>query len=305
MPRLLALAHAAVTASVLWLQGLQAPAPPVARTSVDLVSLPVVVTSKGQPVHGLTADDFDVREGGVRQRIVAFADALSDAVPVQLGLMLDKSVSMERDLEAASSAAVRFVGDFSEARDVTFVEFERTVRLGRYQPLNYPQLFERMRDRKTGWGTALYDALGRYLESTRDRDGVHVLVMYTDGGDSMSHLRATDVIDLLRGGRVILYAVGYTANQSGSSRFLQESMLQILARETGGAAFFPGSVRDLDRIYAAIRSQIRGRYTLGYVSTNEKRDGTFRKVEVRLVAPVHRTLEVRTRTGYVAPGVQP
>jgi VWFA-related protein len=241
----------------------------------------------------------------VRQKIVAFADALSDTVPVQLGLMLDKSLSMERDLEAASSAAIRFVGDFPEARDVTFVEFERTVRLGRYQPLNYPQLFERMRDRKTGWGTALYDALGRYVESTRDRDGIHVLVLYTDGGDSMSQLRATDVIDLLRGGRVILYAIGYTANQWGSSRFLQEGMLQILARETGGAVFFPGSVRDLDRIYATIRAQIRGRYTLGYVSTNEKRDGTFRKVEVRLVSPAHRRLEVRTRTGYVAPGVRP
>jgi Ca-activated chloride channel family protein len=299
MPRLLGLAHAALAAWAVWPQ---TAAPPVVRSSVNLVSLPVVVTSRGRPVAGLTADDFEIQEGGVRQRIVTFADALSDTVPLQLGLMLDKSVSMERDLDAASSAAIRFVGDLPEARDVTFVEFERTVRLGRYQPLNYPQLFQRMRDRKTGWGTALYDALGRYVESTRDRDGIHVLVMYTDGGDSMSDLRASDVIDLLRGGRVMLYAIGYTANQSSSSRFMQEGMLQILARETGGAVFFPGSARDLDRIYTTIRAEVRGRYTLGYVSTNEKRDGTFRNVQVRLTDSAHRKLEVRTRTGYFAPG---
>lgn len=301
MPWLSGLAHAALAAWVAWAQ---MPTPPVVRASVDLVSLPVVVTSRGQPVTGLTADDFEIQEGGVRQNIVAFADALSDTVPIQLGLMLDKSVSMERDLEAASSAAIRFVGDFAEARDVTFVEFERTVRLSRYQPLNYPQLFERMRDRKTGWGTAFYDALGRYVESTRERDGIHVLVMYTDGGDSMSDLRASDVIALLRGGRVMLYAIGYTAHQSGSSRFVQESVLQILARETGGAVFFPGSARDLDRIYGTIRAEVRGRYTLGYVSTNEKRDGTFRKVQVRLTDPGRRKLDVRTRSGYVAPGPQ-
>jgi Ca-activated chloride channel family protein len=300
MPRLLWLTHAVLVAWGVWPQ--TGAAPPV-RASVDLVSLPVVVTSKGQPVLGLTADDFEIREGGVRQNIVAFADALSDTVPVQLGLMLDKSLSMERDLEAASSAAIRFVNDFPEARDVTFVEFERTVRLGRYQPFNYPQLFERMRDRKTGWGTALYDALGRYVESTRDRTGIHVLVMYTDGGDSMSDLNASAVIEMLRGGRVMLYAIGYTA-QAGSSRFIQEGMLQLFARETGGAVFFPGSPHDLDRIYGTIRGEVRGRYTLGYVSTNQKQDGAFRKVQVRLAGAARRDTNVRTRTGYIAPGVR-
>ena len=288
-------------AFVVWAVWPQGGATPPVRASLDFVSLPVVVTSRGEPVFGLTADDFEIQEGGVRQTIVTFADALSDTVPVHLGLMLDKSLSMERDLEAASNAAIRFVDDFPEARDVTFVEFERTVRLGRYQPPNYPQLFERIRDRKTGWGTAFYDAVGRYVESTRDRTGIHVLVMYTDGGDSMSDLGASAVIDLLRGGRVMLYAIGYTANQAGSSRFIQEGMLQILARETGGAVFFPGSARDLDRIYRTIKGEVRGRYTLGYVSTNQERDGKFRKVQVRLIGDRRRDANVRTRTGYLAP----
>jgi Ca-activated chloride channel family protein len=293
------LAQAALSAWVLWPQ---LPAPPVVRASVDLVSLPVIVTSRGQPVAGLTANDFEIREGGVRQTIVTFADALSESVPVHLGLMLDRSVSMERDLEAAAAAAVRFISDFPEAEDVTFVEFERTVRLGRYEPSSYPQLFDRIRDGKMGWGTALYDALGRYVESTRDRTGIHVLVLYTDGGDSMSDLGATEVIDLLRGGRVMLYALAYTQRQAGSARFIQEGLLQRLARETGGAVFFPGSARDLDRIYQTIRAEVRGRYTLGYVSTNSARDGAFRKVQVSLAGPARRDSQVRTRTGYFAPG---
>lgn len=298
MPRAYGLAPMLLAAWAAWPQ---APAsPPAIRASVDLVSLPVVVTSRREPVAGLSAADFEVREGGVRQTIVTFADALSDEVPIHLGLMLDKSLSMERDLDAASSAAIRFVNDFTEARGVTFVEFERTVRLGRYEPANYPQLFERVRDRRLGWGTALYDAMGRYIESTRDRTGIHVLVMYTDGGDSMSDLDASAVIDLLRGGRVMLYAIGYTQNQ-GSSRFFQEGMLQIFARETGGAVFFPGSTRDLDRIYRTIRSEVRGRYTLGYVSTNPARDGKFRKVQVRLTGARRRDTDVRARTGYFAP----
>ena len=301
MPGLLWLTHAALVAWVLWPQ---TGTPPPVRASVELVSLPVVVTSRGEPVPGLTADDFEIREGGVRQTIVTFADALSDTVPIHLGLMLDKSLSMEQDLEAASNAAIRFVNDFPEARDVTFVEFERTVRLSRYQPSNYPQLFERMRDRKTGWGTALYDALGRYVESTRDRNGIHVLVMYTDGGDSTSDLGASAVIDMLRGGRVMLYAIGYTAHQAGSSRFIQEGILQIFARETGGTVFFPGSPRDLDRIYRKIRGEVRGRYTLGYISTNQKTDGTFRKVQVRVAGAGRRDTDVRTRTGYLAPGAR-
>jgi Ca-activated chloride channel family protein len=273
------------------------------RSAVELVSLPVVVLDrKGETVRGLSAGDFEVREQGEPQTIVSFASAdTGQPVPLFLGLMLDKSISMERDLDAASSAAVRFAGRLTEARDVTFVEFERTVRLGRYAPVNYPQLFERMRDRRMGWGTVLYDAIGRYVESTRDRAGIHVLVVYTDGGDSMSDLGLPDVLHLLRGGRVILYAIGYMA-QAGSSWFDAQALLERLARETGGQAFFPGSTRDLDRIYASILADVAGRYTLGYVPDDPRRDGAYRRVEVRLRSAAGERLTVRTRSGYIAPG---
>jgi Ca-activated chloride channel family protein len=274
---------------------------PTIHSSVDLVSLPVVVLAgDGEPVAGLTAGDFDIREGGVRQTIVSFAPAFSPTdVPLFLGLMLDKSISMERDLEAAAGAAIQFVNGFTDAEDVTLVEVERRVRLSRYSPASYPRLFERMREKTVGWGTAFYDAVARYVESTRPRDGIHVLVVYTDGGDSTSELNLSDAIHLLRGGRVWLYAIGYM-DHTGAGRFLQQSILQNLARETGGRSFFPGSTRELDAIYRAIRTEVAGRYMLGYVSSDTRRDGRFRKVEVRLTGD-RRGLTLRARSGYLAP----
>jgi Ca-activated chloride channel family protein len=278
-----------------------APPAPV-RSMLELVSLPVVVLDRrGEPVPGLAAGDFDVSEDGVRQTIVSFAAAFSPSdVPLYLGVMMDKSVSMERDLPAAVDAAIRFVSAFEQPEDVTLVEVERTVRLSRFAPSDYARLFERLRSRTVGWGTAFYDGVARYVEHTRSRHGIHVLVAYTDGGDSMSDLNLSDVIRLLRGGRVWFYGLGYVEHQ-GATRLAQQAILQGLARETGGATFFPGSPKDLDRVYRQIRQEIAGRYMLGYVSTNAARDGRFRKVHVRLAGSPRRDVTVRTRSGYLAP----
>jgi hypothetical protein len=104
------------------------------RSRVDLVQLPVVVTSDdGEMVHGLTADDFQIFENGERQEIAAFVEgAPGRSFPLRLGLLLDSSESMERDLGVAANAAVRFVNGMEEATDVTFVDFNSSVNLGRF-----------------------------------------------------------------------------------------------------------------------------------------------------------------------------
>ena len=225
---------------------------------------------------------------------------LSDTVPIQLGLMLDKSLSMERDLEAASKAAIRFVSDFPEARDVTLVEFERTVRLGRYEPLNYPQLFERMRDRKMGWGTALYDALGRYVESTRDRTGhprardVHRRRRFDErprrvGSHRDAARREGDAVrHRLHGARGRFLTVHSGGHAPRSSR----------ARPAGRCSF-RRSPRDLDRIYA--HDSRRGAGPLhARVRVHESRTG--RDVPEGPGAPGRpddASIDVRTRTGSI------
>jgi Ca-activated chloride channel family protein len=273
------------------------------RGAVDIVRVPVVVLTKaGAPVHGLTAADFEVIENGRTQSLVAFAEGRPGPdVPLHLGLMLDRSESMELDLKATSDAAVRFVDALDEAVDVTLVEFETTVQVSRFSPANYPRLFERVRHPTMGRFTALYDAIGRYVETTRERTGQHILVIYTDGGDSARGLTAGEVQRLLRGGDVMVYVLGYVDNLPSSERLRQQSLLVQLARETGGEAYFPSSARDVTAVYARIRAEIDGRYTLGYVSTDPARDGRFRKIDVRVRAPLASGTRVRTRSGYLAP----
>lgn len=273
------------------------------KAGIDLVHLPVIVTGRdGHLVRGLTAQDFSVLEDDRPQKIAYFAEgAPGDALPLHLGLALDGSISMERDLRRAGDAIVQFVRALAEAEDVTFVDFDTRVNLGLFKPPSYPHLFERIRSREARGWTALYDALGVYLERALAYPGQHVLVLYTDGGDSTSRMTFGQLTDLLRLGNVIVYVMGYLENQSSSLRAPQQMRMNQIARETGGEAFYPGSIQELNDIYARILDELSSRYTLGYVSTNPKADGKFREVQVRLTRPDVKNAKVRTRSGYLAP----
>jgi Ca-activated chloride channel homolog len=272
------------------------------RAGVDLVHLPVVVTDRrGQIVRGLEPSDFEILEDGKPQKIAYFAEgAAGEAVPLHLGLMLDKSDSMQADLRAAADAAIKFVNALDEAVDVTFVDFDTSINVGRFSPASYPRLFERIRDQKTdGGGTSLYDAISRYVGSAADRDGQHVLLLCTDGGDSTSTTTYSRMQDLLRLGNVLIYAVGYLENQLSSQRVPQQMRLSQIARETGGDAHFPGSAKEIDTVYGRILSELQSRYTIGYVSSNPPAKSRFRKVEARITRADLKGVKVRTRTGYL------
>lgn len=288
----------AASGTVVWSQ-----AAPQFRAGVDLVRLPVVVTAKdGLIVRGLTPADFVVTEDGVPQKIAAFSEgAPGETLPLHAGLLLDVSESMEMDLRGAANAVVQFITGLDEAVDVTFLDFDTSIRMTRFSRDSYPRLFERIRSVKAVGGTALYDAIGAYLETAQARGGQHVLVVYTDGGDTMSHMSFPHLVDALRFSNVILYALGYLDNQSSTTRGIQEQRLMLLTRETGGDAFFPGSASALQRVYARILDELASRYTIGYESTNTKADGRFRKVQVKVTTDAGKDARIRTRSGYLAP----
>jgi VWFA-related protein len=98
-----------------------------------------------------------------------------------------------------------------------------------------------------------------------------------------------------------VYAIGELEHQSASARMQQRMILQQIAEVTGGQAFFPTSVRELDGVYEKVVAQIHAQYTIGYLSTNEKTDGTWRRVDVRIARKNGRDLRTRTRKGYFAP----
>jgi VWFA-related protein len=272
------------------------------RTATNLVSVPATVIGRGDVlVQGLTMGDFEVFEDGKPQTLTLFTEgAPGPEIPLHLGLLLDTSESMDKNLSAATTAVIRFINALDEAVDVTFVDFSDQVRVSRFEPASYPHLFERVRDNKAEGATALYDALALYLQATEMQDGQKVLLLYSDGLDSTSSTGYGNLIEMLRRNNVMVYAIGYVENL-GSSRMSGQVRLNDMAHQTGGEAFYPLGREDLDKVYQRILDEITARYTLGYISTNPSADGKWRKLEVRATAPSAKGAKVRTRPGYFAP----
>jgi Ca-activated chloride channel family protein len=268
---------------------------------VDLASFGVtVVDRKGGLVTDLSRDDFEVREDGRLQAVTLFArgDAPEAAPPLRLGLLFDTSGSMEESIGLSRSAAIKFLNTLHEAQDITLVDFDTEVRVVRYGQHDFPRLVERIRKRKPDGNTALYDALGVYLDGASTEEGRRTLVLYTDGGDTSSTMTYNEAQTLLRASDVTLYAIGFLSHLSQALQMDQRVKLRTLAELTGGLAFFPTVIKDLDGTYDKIAAEIRSQFTLGYLSTNTNLDGSWRKVEIKVNRP---GAKVRTRQGYYAP----
>lgn len=278
------------------------------RTGVDVVNVGVAVLDRqGSSVDGLALTDFEVRENGQRQEIRYFARGDADQTaqpPLHLGLLFDTSGSMGEDIRMARSAAIKFLNRLHHAEDMTLVDFDTEVRVARYEQDEFPRLVERLRGRKPDGWTALYDALGTYLTHTGDQMGQKVLVLYTDGGDTRSTMSFNDLLTSLKACDVNVYAIGFLEHQ-GSARHTQQLQLQQIADVTGGQAFFPMSLKEVDKVYDRIVAELEGRYILGYVSTNPKMDGTWRPLDVKITRNDLKGVKIRTRKGYFAPYREP
>jgi Ca-activated chloride channel family protein len=274
------------------------------RSAVDLVSFGVTaVDRKGEFVTDLKEEDFEIYEDGKKQAIRHFIRSDADPVarpPLHLGLLFDTSGSMGEDLQMSRTAAIKFLNTLTEAADMTLVDFDTEVRTARYGQAEFPRLVERIRSRKADGWTALYDALGVYLDGASDQEGRKILVLYTDGGDTRSSLSFSDTLTLLKASDVTVYAVGFLQHQSAQFKTELQQKLRQVVQVTGGQAFFPLEVEDLDEAYEDIREEIAAQYSIGFLSSNLKTDGTWREVEIKLVRPDIKGVRLRTRKGYFA-----
>ena len=272
---------------------------PTFKAGVDITTFGVTVTDrKGNIVTELSKDDFQILEDGTPQAIQYFARGEGETSPaMHLGLMLDASGSMQSDMKLAQSAAIKFLNMLPSAEDITLVDFDTKVRITQYPQRDFARLVERIRQRKPDGWTALYDALGTYLDGAHEQEGRKILVMYTDGGDTRSALRFGETLDLLKASQVTVYAIGLV-DHTGSARAQLQMTLRQIAETTGGQAFFPAAMKDVESAYDKVLAEINGQYHLGYVSTNKATDGAWRKVEVKVKRG---DLRVRTRKGYFAP----
>jgi Ca-activated chloride channel family protein len=277
------------------------PSPPVFTVEAEAVNVTVSVRdAKGNLVTDLTREDFEVLEDGRPQDIQVFARAFEpgqDAtLALDLGLLLDTSTSMLKELKLSQEAAARFLESVPRARELITIFFDEEIRLSRYDSENQQGLFDRIHAAQGGGNTALYDAIAVYLSRVQDASGRKVLVIFSDGEDSRSSLSLDEVLRLVRSGSVSIYSIAFMGGyRPGSPNALKaRAFLQQVADMTGGQVFTPQSSSDLAGIYRKILDELESQYVLGYASPGAP-DGKYRKLRVEVK---RKGLKVRHRTGY-------
>jgi Ca-activated chloride channel family protein len=275
---------------------------------VDVVNITLTVRDKqGQLVSDLTADDFVVYEDDRPQQVGLFARAAApedrDALSLDLGLLLDTSESMAKQMRLTRESALRFLDAIPRARDLLVIFFDQDIRISRYDSEHQQGLIDRIVEMKGGGNTALYDAIAVYLSRVEESEGRKVLVLFSDGDDSHSRTSLPDLIALVRSANVTVYAVSFAGSSFslGSNRYVSaRSFLAHLAELTGGDIYTPTTPRDLPGIYHRILDALSGQYVIGFVSDNLKRDGKYRRLRIE-AKDKSRDLKIRHRLGYVPP----
>lgn len=288
----------------------QQPSPPGAtlKKDVDLVVLHATVEdSKGQFVEDLKQDNFRVYEDKVEQHVSVFA---REDIPVTMGLVIDNSGSMREKRAQVNSAALTFVKTSNPQDEVFVVNFNDDYYLDldrdfTNDPKELQEALERIDSRGS---TALYDAVVGSLDHLKKaHKDKRVLLVVTDGDDDASRKSFEYAIKAAQQSNALIYAVGVFSDydQSHDKRMVRHSqkVLTELAESTGGAAYFPKNLDEVQPICTQIAHDIRNQYTLGYYPTNTQKNGAFRAVAVQVNAKGRGKLSVRTRTGYYAKGL--
>ena len=267
---------------------------------VDLVVFNVtVLDGNRRPVPGLTADSFHIYEDGREQRIRIFQP---EDTPATVGLVIDNSGSMSNKRRDVVTAALEFIGASQHDDEMFIVDFNRKPWLGLPDSMpftnNVSELRAALLQTRTEGTTALYDALELSLnhlkEGTRQRKA---LVLLSDGGDNASVARLDDVLRMAQQSSATIYCIGI---YDPFAKDKNPSVLRKIAKVTGGESYFPTTSSDLHEVWPRIAGTIRGQYTIGYVSTNPVRDGSYRSVKITASNKRGKALEVRSRPGYLA-----
>lgn len=290
------------------------PDPGQERLKVDIrrVRLPITVQDKkGQFIPGLTQNDFQVLEDRVPQPIDSFTSEQNNVLPLYVGVLMDTSPSTAGKLKYEQESAMNFIQTVIRPRRdrVLFATFDHQITL-RQDFTDRLELLDRavFGVKKTGEKTALYDAIWQFCdEKMRSAQGRRIIVVITDGDDTYSRADINDAIDIAQRTETTIFAISTKAGlsavvpgvEAGQIQDRGDKNLERLADETGGAAFFTGDMLALERSFGRIANELRSQYLITYRSTNDRYDGSYRKVEVKLVNG-NEKFKLRTKRGYKA-----
>ena len=266
----------------------------------EVVLACTVVDQDGHLVQDLNREDFHVFEDNAPQQIVAYSH--SD-VPISLGILVDNSGSMRDKRAAVNTAALDLVRASNPQDEAFIVNFSDEAFLDQDFTSDISKLRSGLSHIESRGGTALYDAVVASADelSQGARRSKQVLLIITDGEDNASTLNLEQTVRRVQNlGGPVIYSIGllFGDEDRGQEAHRARRALQLLSDETGGLAFFPKSLADVDVIAGEVARDIRNQYTIGYHSSKPARLGGYRTVRVEARAAHHNKLYVRTRTGY-------
>jgi Ca-activated chloride channel homolog len=274
------------------------------RLHSDLVVLTVTVTdAAGQYAHGLKGKDFTVFEDGAQQTVTSF---FAEESPFAAAILMDMSASMETKFGMVRAAAASFIDHIREDDQVAVYGFNNKVKL--FQEFtNTRDISEYVWEAEAEGNTRLYDCMSEAIDALiRREEKRRAVLLISDGWDSSSHKATLDsVMKKAHGAGVIVYTIDLIDNNMlmGSTKevmFLRRGRkeMQEFADQTGGRYIHSPQGDKLEEGFTNIVDELRNQYTLVYYSTNQKRDGRWRKLSV---ATARQGLSTRSRRGYYAP----
>jgi Ca-activated chloride channel family protein len=281
------------------------------RAAVEMVSLPVVVTSgDGGYVTGLTKEDFRVFEEGAPQEIAAFAAV---EAPISVALVIDTSGSTESQLSRIQAEAMRFVRLLREDDAAAVVSFADEVTLIEPFSIYHRKNPDAIRKIRPGGLSAVYEAVWLTMEQVLKLEyGRKAMVILSDGIDNRSEsVSREETLELARRTEAPIYGVYFApggkraprwspipvpSRRDGPERDAGRKYLETLAQSSGGLLVDASREADLGPAFARIARELRNQYSLGYYPRNLRRDGSFREVKAVVTRP---GLKARTRGGYV------
>ncbi|MEW6129292.1 MAG: VWA domain-containing protein [Acidobacteriota bacterium] len=276
------------------------------RLSSRLVQVPISVSdATGKPVKDLKADDIVIEEDGKEQRVVALGEP--GKTPIDIALLFDVSGSTHGQFALQKQAAVQFIQDVFKPGDaVSLFEIGTTPKLFKTRNSNSREIITGiMTMEPIKAATAFYDAVvdaALYLDKNADTGSRRVLVVISDGEENYSAKNnMTDTLREIQKNDCLFYSI----NPSGESVRLNEvsrkgqDLMESLASQTGGKAFNLTRTQSLQAVFSQIAEELQAQYLFGYYTSDERNDGSFRRITVR--APNRPDLRIRARQGYYVP----
>ena len=292
----------AITAMMAQTPAQTPPASQTLKIDVDLVLVTATVTDQlGRFVSGLDQEHFKLWEDKVEQKFSSFS---SEDVPVSVGVIFDVSGSMKDKISTARDAATTFLKTLNPEDENFLITFANNPTVDSDFTTDVSRLQTKLLFTPAKGLTAMYDSVYLGLEKLREGSNPKkAILLITDGEDNHSRYTFSQVKEFVKEQDVQIYAIGIVDDwnsQLGAGR-TGRAMIEELAEITGGRAMFPDSVYELEDICTKIAVELKNQYVVGYHSTNEAKDGKWRKLRMTVNPPKGiQRLNIRFKTGYYA-----